>query len=97
MAFQGKLGNLHYLGLLGLSPLSCVHSHMSQESNVQERLITYKEVTEICGLGRSTIYEWVQVGKFPKPLKLGAGPKSPVKFKLSEVMAFIDELPVQHY
>lgn len=64
---------------------------------MQERLITYSEVTEICGLGRSTIYEWVQLGKFPAPLKLGKGPKAPVKFKLSEVMAFIEALPAQRY
>jgi len=42
---------------------------------MQERLITYKEVTEISGLARSTIYEKVQGGKFPAPVKLGDGPK----------------------
>lgn len=64
---------------------------------MQERLITYKEATQICGLSRSTIYEWVQTGKFPAPVKLGIGPKSPVKFKLTEVLAFIESLPAQHY
>lgn len=64
---------------------------------MHERLITYNEVTKICGLGRSTIYEWVQAGKFPAPVKLGSGPKSPVKFKLTEVMAFIESLPTQRY
>ena len=64
---------------------------------MQERLITYKEATQICGLGRSTIYEWVQSGKFPKPVKLGTSPKSPVKFKLTEIMAFIETLPTQSY
>lgn len=64
---------------------------------MQERLITYKEVSEISGLARSTIYEKVQSGKFPAPVKLGDGPKSSVKFKLSEVMAYINSLPVQRY
>ena len=64
---------------------------------MQERLITYKEVTEISGLARSTIYEKVQGGKFPAPVKLGDGPKAPVKFKLTEVMAYINSLPVQRY
>lgn len=64
---------------------------------MQEKLLTYKEVTDICGLARSTIYKWVQNGKFPKPVKLGTGPKSLVKFKLTEVMAFIESLPSQHY
>ncbi len=64
---------------------------------MQERLITYTEVSQICGLARSTIYEWVQRGNFPAPVKLGPGAKAPVKFKLSEVMAFIDKLPIQRY
>ena len=65
--------------------------------NSQEKLITYKQVVDITGLSRSTIYEWIRDGKFPNPVKLGAGPKSLVKFKLSEVMAFIESLPIQHY
>ena len=64
---------------------------------MQERLITYKEVTEISGLARSTIYSLVQEGIFPPPLKLGTGPRSRVKFKLTEVMAYINSLPVQRY
>jgi len=64
---------------------------------MQERLITYKEVTNISGLARSTIYERVQAGNFPAPVKLGEGPKAPVKFKLTEVMAYINSLPVQRY
>jgi len=63
----------------------------------KEKLITYKQVVDITGLSRSTIYEWVQQGRFPKPVKLGPGPKSPVKFKLTQIMAFIESLPVQHY
>ena len=64
---------------------------------MQERLITYKEVTEISGLARSSIYSLVRDGKFPPPVKIGSGPKSPVKFKLTEVMAYINSLPVQRY
>ena len=64
---------------------------------MDERLISYAEVTKICGISRTTIYEWVQEGKFPAPVKLGGTPKSAVKFKLSEIMAFIESLPMQRY
>lgn len=63
----------------------------------QEKLITYKEVSDLLGISRSTIYEWTREGKLPRPVKLGAGPKAPVKFKLSEVMAYIESLPTQCY
>jgi len=65
---------------------------------IPERLIDYTETMKICGLkSRSTIYEWVQAGKFPAPVKLGSGPKAPVKFKLSEILRFIESLPTQKY
>jgi|GEM_PF-3441092 len=68
------------------------------QEQIQERLIDYSEAMKICGLkSRSTLYEWVQAGKFPAPVKLGTGPKAPVKFKLSQVMAYIESLPAQNY
>ena len=35
------------------------------------RLIRMKEVQHRVGLGRSTIYRWMDAGKFPKPVQLG--------------------------
>jgi|TARA_R100001244_G_scaffold20643_2_gene21373 prophage regulatory protein len=36
-----------------------------------QRLIRLKEVMHRVGLGRSTIYRWMDEGKFPKPHSLG--------------------------
>ena len=36
-----------------------------------KRLIRLKEVQNRVGLGRSTIYRWMDEGKFPKPYSLG--------------------------
>ncbi len=43
------------------------------ETPVQQptRLIRLKEVMHRVGLGRSTIYRWMDEGKFPKPVRLG--------------------------
>ena len=35
------------------------------------RLIRLPEVQHRVGLGRSTIYRWMNEGKFPKPVQLG--------------------------
>ena len=32
--------------------------------------IRAKEVTQRLSIGRSTLYEWIQKGYFPKPIKL---------------------------
>ncbi|WP_229624145.1 AlpA family transcriptional regulator [Vibrio parahaemolyticus] len=35
------------------------------------RLIRLKEVMNICGLGRSSIYKFMEDGRFPKSVSLG--------------------------
>ena len=62
-----------------------------------EELITYKDVIKITKLTRAGIYKRIQNGTFPKPIKLGHGPRSPVRFKVSDIIAFIDSFPPQHY
>ena len=39
---------------------------------LRPRIIRIKEVKTITGLSRSTIYEMMKAGNFPKPIKLGS-------------------------
>ena len=55
------------------------------------RLIRLKEVLQLVPLGRSTIYERMNAGTFPKALDLGG---NVVAWRESEVLAWIDALPV---
>jgi len=55
-----------------------------------ERLIDIKEVADITGLKRATIYKWIKESKFPKPLKLG---EKASRWKLSSIMDWIGTLP----
>ena len=43
----------------------------SRETDIK-RVLRLKEVRHKTGLGRSTIYRWMDEGKFPKPVRLGA-------------------------
>lgn len=36
-----------------------------------KRFIRIRKVTDICGLGKSTIYDMVKHNRFPKPVRLG--------------------------
>ena len=36
-----------------------------------QQLLRLKQVRSITGLGRSTIYRWMEAGRFPKPVRLG--------------------------
>ena len=39
---------------------------------MSERILRRPEVEARTGLSRSTIYDWMRTGKFPRPVALGA-------------------------
>ena len=43
----------------------------TQGQNQPERLLHRQEVEERTGLARSTIYEWMAAGRFPRPVRVG--------------------------
>ncbi|WP_426105085.1 helix-turn-helix transcriptional regulator [Massilia sp. TSP1-1-2] len=46
------------------------------------RFIRMKEVLAICGKSRSSVYEAMQKGEFPKPVKLGSRSSAWVKSEI---------------
>lgn len=56
------------------------------------RLIKLDEVCRIIGLGKSAVYEYAAQGKFPRPIKLGTSQRGAVRWVLSEVLDFVDQL-----
>ena len=57
-----------------------------KEIVMSERLITIKEVTQIVGFKRSTIYKFIQQNKFPSPLKIGKSSR----WKLTDIQKWIN-------
>ena len=50
-----------------------VHLAYSQKPVVQrDRFLRLPAVEELTGFRKSTIYEWMRTGRFPKPARLGA-------------------------
>ncbi|BAI79786.1 transcriptional regulator [Deferribacter desulfuricans SSM1] len=54
---------------------------------VQEKLLRLKDVLEIIPVGRSTWYEGIKKGIFPKPIKLGRSSF----WKLSDIQKLIED------
>ncbi|WP_338073324.1 AlpA family transcriptional regulator [Billgrantia aerodenitrificans] len=50
------------------------------------KLVRIKEVMDRTGLGRSTVYKYMNLGLFPKPIRLGS---RAVAWVESEVVAWI--------
>ena len=58
---------------------------------MNKRLLRRREVEKITGIGRSTIYRFMQEGDFPRPVKVGP---SAVRWRESEVNAWVESRPV---
>ncbi len=48
------------------------------------RLLRLKDVLKICGKSRSSIYEAIRRGEFPKPIKLGANTSAWIDSEIDE-------------
>lgn len=55
-----------------------------------DKLLTLEEVTEITGLGRTTIWRYEQDGRFPARRKVGP---NRVAWRASDVEEWIEGLP----
>lgn len=49
-----------------------------------KRVLRLKEVRHKTGLGRSTIYRWMDEGRFPKPVRLGARTVAWIEHEIDE-------------
>ncbi len=56
----------------------------------KRRLLTLREVMDVTGLSRGTIYDLIEKGLFPRPVR--AGPRA-ARWLNDELDAWIEELP----
>jgi excisionase family DNA binding protein len=57
---------------------------------VTERLLTAREVGEFLGLKPATVLDWHEAGRIPS-FRLGGRKGGPVRFRLSEIEAWLDD------
>ncbi len=58
---------------------------------MQDSLMRRREVEEVLGISRSSIYRLMQEGKFPRPLKIGP---AAVRWRASDIMVWLESCPV---
>ena len=59
--------------------------------NVNDRLLRRRQVEEITGLSRSSIYRLMRNGDFPSPVRVGP---SAVRWKASDISAWLESRPL---
>ena len=55
-----------------------------------EQLVTARQLAEFLNLSTGTILDWHEANRIPS-FKLGQGPGGPVRFRLSEVLDWLEE------
>ena len=58
---------------------------------MHDRLLRRRQVEEITGMGRSSIYRLMQEGEFPRPVRIGP---AAVRWKASDIAAWMESRPV---
>lgn len=58
---------------------------------MQDRLLRRRQVEEITGMSRSSIYKMMQEGTFPQAVRIGP---SAVRWKASDMEAWVESRPV---
>jgi predicted DNA-binding transcriptional regulator AlpA len=52
-------------------------------------LLTTQQTAELCGVGERTFWAWSRSGLAPAPIKIGHGLRPAVRYRRSEIMAWI--------
>ena len=55
---------------------------------MNEKFLTIKEVVDLVGFKKSTIYKFIKEGKFPEPVKIGISSR----WKLSSIQKWMETL-----
>ena len=56
------------------------------------KLLTIEDVIELNLGKRTTLWKKVKTGEFPKPIKLGKSPSSPIRWKEEDIHNYINNL-----
>jgi predicted DNA-binding transcriptional regulator AlpA len=63
------------------------------ELKMAERLMSKAEVLELTGFSYAPIWSWMRAGTFPRSVVVGTGAAARVRWRESEVRAWLDNLP----
>lgn len=59
--------------------------------SVTPELLTSKHAAVLAGVGERTWWRWTRCGLAPPPVKIGLGPRAAVRFRRSDILAWIAE------
>ena len=58
---------------------------------MSDRLLRRREVEEITGMGRSSIYRLMQAKEFPRPVRVGS---TAVRWRASDITRWLESRPI---
>ena len=69
-------------------------SDTTPSASTPERLLRRPEVQAMTAMSCAAIYAKMDAGCFPRPLRIGNGPRGAVAWRLSDIQEWIDSRPI---
>ena len=63
-------------------------------SNTLDRLLRRPEVEAMTAMSCAAIYAKMDEGRFPRPVRIGTGPRGAVAWRLSDIQKLIESRPI---
>jgi len=59
-------------------------------SGIVPELLTSRQAAKLLAIGERTLWRWTRSGQAPAPIHIGIGPRAAVRFRRSDLLAWID-------
>ena len=69
-------------------------SFTTSPSNTPDRLLRRPEVEAMTAMSCAAIYAKMDEGRFPRPVRIGTGPRGAVAWRLSDIQEWIESRPI---
>ena len=69
-------------------------SFTTSPSTTPDRLLRRPEVEAMTAMSCAAIYAKMHAGRFPRPVRIGTGPRGAVAWRLSDIQKWIESRPI---
>jgi predicted DNA-binding transcriptional regulator AlpA len=52
-------------------------------------LVSTRQVATLCGVTTRTVFRWLEAGILPNEIRIGGNPKSPIRWKKTDIEAWL--------
>ena len=73
------------------TPTATPTAIIASASGITPELLTERQAAELLGMGARTLWRYSRSGICPAPIKIGIGPRPAVRYRRSELLAWVQD------